>query len=70
MLQLLKVDENLTDIKEMLLFNARTLMENGMDEQGLIGANWNKRPTMPIELCTQLSGVMLLEASVNILCKG
>jgi len=64
--QLLDTCSEMTELKEMLLHNAITLAENGMNEQGLIGGNWDRQPSEPIELCTQLSGVMLLEAAVEL----
>jgi len=64
--QLLDVCGEMNEVREMLLNNAYTLAEKGLNEQGLIGGNWVLQPSEPIELSTQLSGIFLLEAAVGL----
>lgn len=64
--QLLEICGEIPELKEMLLHNAVTLAEHGMNEQGLIGGDWALPASGTIELCTQLSGIMLLEAAVGL----
>ena len=50
----------------MLIRNASALAEKGLSEQGLIGQDWAAQPSGPVELSSQLSGVFLLEAAVDL----
>lgn len=54
------------ELRQMLLHNAQTLCEKGMDESGIIGGSWDKKPTGVIDLAQQLSGVMLLEMAARL----
>jgi predicted alpha-1,6-mannanase (GH76 family) len=49
--------------KEFIQFNAETLYSNGRSDQGLFGPNWSDQPSGRVDLSTQLSGVMLMEAN-------
>lgn len=47
---------------EFLQLNAKTLYENGLKSAMLAGPNWNEEPSGRVDLSTQLSGLMLIEA--------
>ncbi|QCX37438.1 glycosyl hydrolase family 76 [Aureibaculum algae] len=48
-------------------FNATTLYNNGIKRpEMLIGPNWKKEPTDVVDLTTQLSGMMLIEAAAKL----
>lgn len=64
--QLLAVCGESTGVGEMLIRNASALAEKGLSEQGLIGQDWAAQPSGPVELSSQLSGVFLLEAAVDL----
>jgi hypothetical protein len=50
----------------MILFNADCLIENGMNENGLIGGNWREKEYNCVDLAQHLSGIMLLETAAKI----
>lgn len=58
-LYLLRPD--LTSIRDMLLCNAESLWQEGRDQRGLISRSWQKGTEPQVQLCAQLSGIMLLE---------
>ena len=52
---------------EFLEFNATTLYNSGINRpQMLIGPNWRNAPSGNVDLTTQLSGVMLIEAAAKL----
>nr|6SHD_A Chain A, Alpha-1,6-mannanase [Salegentibacter sp. Hel_I_6]6SHD_B Chain B, Alpha-1,6-mannanase [Salegentibacter sp. Hel_I_6]6SHD_C Chain C, Alpha-1,6-mannanase [Salegentibacter sp. Hel_I_6] len=55
-------DGKRNEFEEFVLFNAETLYHNGLTSAGLAGPNWNDEPSGRVDLSTQLSGVMLMEA--------
>ena len=55
-------DDKQEEFKEFIQFNAETLYHNGLTTAGLAGPNWNDEPSGRVDLSTQLSGVMLMEA--------
>ncbi|MBB6675322.1 glycoside hydrolase family 76 protein [Cohnella nanjingensis] len=59
--ELLKLRPERHDIRELLLRNAGALWETGRGEQGLISRSWTAPVEPKVQLCAQLSGLMLLE---------
>lgn len=64
---LIEIHPGLEDMKEMILDNAQCLIENGINENGLIGGNWEVRETGCVDLAQHLSGIMLLETAAKLL---
>lgn len=48
--------------KKFIEFNAQTLYKHGLNSSKLAGPNWNDKPSGRVDLSTQLSGLMLMEA--------
>ncbi|MCC3376866.1 glycoside hydrolase family 76 protein [Cohnella sp. REN36] len=59
--ELLKLRPERSNIRELLLRNADALWETGRSEQGLISRSWTAPVETEVQLCAQLSGLMLLE---------
>lgn len=55
-------EDDRDDYAEFLQLNAKTLYENGLKSAMLAGSNWNEEPSGRVDLSTQLSGLMLIEA--------
>lgn len=64
--ELLRIRPELSDIRRMMLHNAETLWRQGRDEKGLISRSWKDRPEGVVQLCAQLSGIMLIEAVASL----
>jgi predicted alpha-1,6-mannanase (GH76 family) len=64
---LIEIKPGLQEFSEMILHNARCAIENGINEQGLIGGNWEVRETAEIDLAQHLSGIMLFEMAAKLL---
>ncbi len=64
--QLIEVCPELEDMKEMILFNARCVMERGINEKGLIGGSWKEKEYRCVDLAQHLSGIMVLETAVKL----
>jgi predicted alpha-1,6-mannanase (GH76 family) len=64
--ELLNIRPELAEVKRMMFHNAETLWRQGRNERGLISRNWKDRPAGEVQLCAQLSGVMLLEAVASL----
>ncbi|MCG8321683.1 MAG: hypothetical protein MI921_19425 [Cytophagales bacterium] len=48
-------------------FNAKTLYEKGISRPSMLcGSNWRNQPEGRIDLSTQLSGIMLIEAAARL----
>ena len=47
---------------KFIQFNAQTLYQHGLTNSKLAGPNWNDKPSGRVDLSTQLSGLMLMEA--------
>lgn len=55
------------DIKQMIYYNADTLLEKGSEAKiGLFGTKWDQPYAEPLDLTVQLSGVFLLEAAAKL----
>lgn len=48
--------------RKFIRFNAQTLLQHGLNSAGLAGPNWSDEPPARVDLSTQLSGIMLMEA--------
>lgn len=59
--ELLKLRPERRDIRELLLHNADVLWRTGRSEQGLLSRSWTAPVEPKVQLCAQLSGLMLLE---------
>lgn len=59
--ELLKLRPERRDIRELLLRNANALWDTGRSERGLISRSWTAPVEPKVQLCAQLSGLMLLE---------
>jgi predicted alpha-1,6-mannanase (GH76 family) len=64
---LIEIKPGLQELSEMILHNAECVIENGINEQGLIGGNWEVRETAEIDLAQHLSGIMLFEMAAKLL---
>ncbi len=64
--QLLDIRPEQTNIRSMLLHNATVLWESGRDNRGLISRSWNGHMEEVVQLCAQLSGLMMLEAIASL----
>lgn len=64
--ELLSVRPDLLHVREMLMHNAEVMWASGRNEQGLISRSW-QQPVEPIvQLCAQLSGLMLVEIAASL----
>lgn len=54
----------------MLQSNAAALIEKGISPAGLIGSRWDEQPGDEVFLCSQLSGIMLLEMKLLVEREG
>lgn len=55
-------EERQQKYREFIEFNAETLYHHGLSSTKLAGPNWNFKPSGRVDMATQLSGVMLMEA--------
>ncbi len=65
--ELFLVYPELVEIKDMILLNAQCVIENGINENGLIGGDWMVKETNCVDLAQHLSGIMLLETAARLL---
>ncbi len=65
--ELYLVYPELEEIKDMILLNARCVVENSINENGLIGGDWMAKETGYVDLAQHLSGIMLLETAAKLL---
>lgn len=62
--ELLRVAPEMNEVRDVIKANAAILTKQGLNmENGLCGPSWESRPSLPVQLSVQLSGVMLLEAA-------
>ena len=59
--ELVKMRPDLHSIRRMLVHNATVMWDSGRNERGLISRAWKGKVEPVVQLCAQLSGVMLLE---------
>jgi len=52
---------DMLNIRKMLIHNATVMWESGRNERGLISRGWKGKVEPVVQLCAQLSGLMLLE---------
>lgn len=64
--ELLRIRPDLHGIRQMLIRNAESLWGRARNEQGLIGRSWQGPVEPAVQLCAQLSGLMLLEAAASL----
>jgi predicted alpha-1,6-mannanase (GH76 family) len=64
---LIEIHPQSHDLREMILHNARCVVEKGINEHGLIGGNWEVKETANIDLAQHLSGIMLLEVAAKLI---
>ena len=48
-------------IKNMIIHNSEIMWQKGRDEKGLISRSWQSKVEPVVQLCAQLSGIMLIE---------
>jgi predicted alpha-1,6-mannanase (GH76 family) len=63
---LIELDPSLEEFKDMILRNAKCIMENGMNEKGLIGGDWKVKEDNCVDLAQHLSGIMMLEMAAKL----
>ena len=61
LIELYTLRPDLTIIRKKLIHNATTLWQSGRNENGLLSRSWCKSQEATVQLCAQLSGLMLLE---------
>ncbi|MEX1028769.1 MAG: glycoside hydrolase family 76 protein [Paenibacillaceae bacterium] len=64
--QLLIIRPEHVHVRHMLLHNATVLWESGRNEKGLISRSWKGDIEKVVQLCAQLSGIMLIEVAASI----
>lgn len=69
--ELIREDEESTELAQMLETNAESLWTFGMDgERKLFGPAWTQTPEQVVQMSTQLSGMMLLEQVAKLQDEG
>lgn len=53
------------EIRSLILHHAKAAAEKGMNEKGLIGADWERPETETVDLAQHLSGIMVLEMAAK-----
>lgn len=70
LVQFCRVVPEASRIHEVIMANAQQLWEKGLDKQlGLCSPSWELKPELPVQLSTQLSGLMLLEGAAVLMEK-
>lgn len=64
--ELIQIKPELADLKEWLLHNAKTMIEMGINKDGLIGGDWTVKEEECVDLAQHLSGIMLLEMAAKL----
>ena len=64
--ELIKVAPDVTELRDLLLYNASVVMESGISQTGLVGGDWMASLDETVDLAQDLSGIMLIEMAVEI----
>lgn len=67
--ELIQIKPELSDLKEWLIFNGKSLVEMGINKDGLIGGDWTVKEENCVDLAQHLSGIMLLEMIAKLMCE-
>lgn len=65
--ELILIKPELLELKEWLLYNAKTLINKGINENGLVGGDWTIKEEKRVDLAQHLSGIMLLEMAAKLI---
>ena len=64
-------DEDFNDFLDFLVFNGETFYKNGLSHPGMLSSpDWRNPPPDRVDLKTQLSGIMLVEALAKLEAEG
>ncbi|NLP35853.1 MAG: hypothetical protein GX359_11815 [Clostridiales bacterium] len=64
---LIQIKTELSDLKEWLLHNDKTLLEKGINKDDLVGGDWTIKEDGCVDLAQHLSGIMLLEMAAKLI---